>query len=247
MRFTRIRFTRRSLIILGVLALTAAAFVLGVGVGKGVPYPKNQNTGQGDGVLSADPPPKETAQAGASGMPAVQAEETRLSVVDSNGVLVWELEAAVVEGRDDNQSVSLKQVTARRYEKGRAVATVTAPEASLLGGTGEVRFSGGVTARVLGSRKENQQIQETQETKETQEIRETWLEALELAWDPQRQVLVAEGKVRVQQGPRIMTGDRLTGDGNLQRVRLEGHVKVRSYQNSAGEAGAISIGEDNRP
>ncbi len=231
------RVTRRTSIVFGVLALVAVAFLAGVGVGRTVPNPDTVKKG---GELPGRQPPNGTARAGfssssgssggssgSSGAPAVQAEGTHLSVLDAGGGLVWELEAATVEGRDDNQSVYLKQVKARHYKNGRVAATISAPEATLFGGTGEVRFAGGVVARVPGGPKE---------APGTQEPRETRLEALKLAWDPQKQVLVAEGQVRMEQGQRLMTGDKLTGDGNLQRVRIEGHVKVRSYQPPAGGA-----------
>lgn len=232
------RVTRRTMIVFGVLALVAVAFLAGVGVGRTVPTPDTVEKGD---ALPGRQPSNGTAgpgssgfsggSSGSSGMPAVQAEGTHLSVLDAGGGLVWELEASTVEGRDDNQSVYLKQVKARHYKNGRVAATVSAPEATLFGVTGEVRFAGGVAARVPGG---------SGEAPGTQEPRETRLEAMTLAWDPQKQVLVAEGQVRMEQGQRFMTGDKLTGDGNLQRVRIEGHVKVRSYQPAAG--GAVSPG-----
>ncbi|MCL4517126.1 MAG: LPS export ABC transporter periplasmic protein LptC [Firmicutes bacterium] len=247
------RVTRRTMIVLGVLALVAGAFLAGVGVGRTVPNPDTVEKGD---ALPGRPPSGGTAgpgssgssgspggSSGSSGMPAVQAEGTRLSVLDAGGGLVWELEASTVEGRDDNQSVYLKQVKARHYKNGRVAATVSAPEATLFGGTGEVRFAGGVAARVPGGPGEAPGaagVPGTSGAPGAQEPRETRLEAMTLAWDPQKQVLIAEGQVRMEQGQRFMTGDKLTGDGNLQRVRMEGHVKVRSYQPPAG--GAASPG-----
>lgn len=138
-----------------------------------------------------------------SALPPAALEEARIS--GAAGDVRWDLAASSVEVNAAEGQATLTAVTARFYERGALVLTLSAPRAVYRTASRDVVLSGGVRARGAQGRA---------------------LDAARVEWVAGRRLIIATGSVRYVQEQMTVHADRLESDVALRKTRLTGRIRV---------------------
>ncbi len=134
----------------------------------------------------------------------IELEATRLVYTDPQGRLRWELKARGLSV-DRTDQVSASSPQGHLVAEDGTQVQVRADEAVYLRGSGTVQLSGRVTVRAATDR---------------------WMSAEKVLYEPQRDRLLASGRVRMRVGEWMVQAHHLEAEPGLRRARFQGSVRL---------------------
>jgi len=145
-----------------------------------------------------------------------QVKVGEIIVSEPTGKRLWRASAKVIDYDYDKQQAALRDVQCVFVQDNKPALEARAPLVTAFLEQHRVVLTGGVVAR--------------------SPVTHASVRADRAEWDIKTKEVLATGNVKYVQGDLAVTGDRLIGDLELKKARLEGHVRMQAVQPAGRKA-----------